>query len=407
MVYKKDDNAFVVYNPSSSQYDDNTVAGNETISNNSSAVFKPAYRNFHIKAINDAFIQNVSIFAIGYAEHFAVESGGDFSVTNSNSNFGAKALVASGFKRTAFPQDDLGYITHIIPPKEISKTEIAIEFNSIDVSKTVGLHQLAISIFMLKQTLMLNQKMFWKVIELVQKENDLLKVLISNVGVVTEFTSRIVMPGSQSSSEKKFYVNRSTAGINSIASNTLSLTQSHSLFNGESIRILSDSGRLPDGLTPNTVYYAITSGLTATELKIAKTQNDAINAAAVTINNKGGVLSIVSRVSDKNSGDIGHPIQYDTTNSQWYIKVAAAATENSIYSQVVSLGTTSLGAATPRTYISRKQDNRNSTDTIYRVRYVIPQSAGSVAARPPSDGFILQESNTSIGSTDAEFKLTW
>ena len=407
---QKDDNAFVVYNPSSGQYDDNTVAGNETISNNSRAVFKPAYRNFHIKAVNDAFIQNVSIFAIGYAEHFAVESGGDFSVTNSNSNFGAKALVASGFKRNAFPQDDLGYITHIIPPKELAKTETAIEFNSIDVSKTVGVASTA-HLYLYAQT---NSDVAPEnVLEgyrIGARENDVLKVLISNVGVVTEFTSRIVMPGSQSSSEKKFYVNRSSAGINSITSNTLSLTQSHSLFNGESIRILSDTGQIPDGLTPNTVYYAITnantsSGLTTTtQIKIAKTQNDAINATAVTINNKGGVLTIVSRVSDKNSGDIGHPIQYDVTNSQWYIKVAAAATENSIYSQIVSLGTTSLGSATPRTYITRKQDNRNSTDTIYRVRYVIPQSAGSVDAKPPSDGFILQESNTSIGSTDAEIQ---
>ena len=403
---QKDDNAFVVYNSSSGLYDDTTVAGNETISNNSRAVFKPAYKNFHIKAINDAFIQNVSIFAIGYAEHFVVESGGDFSVTNSNSNFGAKALVASGFRRNAFPQDDLGYITHIIPPKELTKAETAIEFNSIDVSKTVGVASTG-HLYLYAQT---NSDVAPEnVLEgyrVGARENDLLKVVISNVGVTTEFTSRIVMPGSQSSFEKKFYVNRSAAGINSVTNyNTFTLTSNHTFFNGESIRILSDSGRLPDGLTPNTVYYAITSGLTTTtELKIAKTQNDAINSTAVTINDLGGVLSIVSRVSDKNSGDIGHPIQYDTNNSQWYIKVAAAATENSIYSQVVSLGTTALGAATPRTYISRKQDNRNSTDTIYRVRYVIPQSAGSVAARPPSDGFILQESNTSIGSTDAEIQ---
>ena len=405
---QKDDNAFVVYNSSTSQYDDNTVAGNETISNNSSAVFKPAYRNFHIKAINDAFVQNVSIFAIGYAEHFAVESGGDFSITNSNSNFGAKALVASGFRRNAFPQDDLGYITHIIPPKELTKTETAIEFNSIDVSKTVGVASTG-NLYLYAQT---NSDVAPEnVLEgyrIGARENDLLKVLISNAGIVTEFTSRIVMPDSQSSSEKKFYVSRSSAGINSITSNTITLTQGHSLFNGESIRVLSDNGQIPDGLIPNTVYYAITnsntsSGLTTTtQLKIAKTQNDAINASAISINNKGGLLSIVSRVSDKNSGDIGHPVQYDVNNSQWYIKVATAATENSIYSQIVSLGTTSLGAATPRTYISRKQDNRNSTDTIYRVRYVIPQSAGSVDARPPSDGFILQESNTSIGSTTGE-----
>jgi hypothetical protein len=405
---QKDDNAFVVYNSSSSQYDDTTVAGNETISNNSSAVFKPAYRNFHIKAINDAFVQNVSIFAIGYAEHFAVESGGDFSITNSNSNFGAKALVASGFRRNAFPQDDLGYITHIIPPKELAISENAIEFNSIDVSKTVGIASTG-HLYLYNQT---NSDVAPEnVLEgyrIGARENDVLKVLISNAGIVTEFTSRIVMPDSQSSSEKKFYVSRSSAGINSITGNTITLTQGHSLFNGESIRVLSDNGQIPDGLIPNTVYYAITnsntsSGLTTTtQLKIAKTQNDAINASAISINNKGGLLSIVSRVSDKNSGDIGHPVQYDVNNSQWYIKVATAATENSIYSQIVSLGTTSLGAATPRTYISRKQDNRNSTDTIYRVRYVIPQSAGSVDARPPSDGFILQESNTSIGSTTGE-----
>jgi len=68
---QKDDNAFVVYDSTSGSYQDSTVAGNETISTNSRALFKPEYGNFHIKAINDAFIQNVSIFAIGYAEQFA------------------------------------------------------------------------------------------------------------------------------------------------------------------------------------------------------------------------------------------------------------------------------------------------------------------------------------------------
>ena len=71
------------------QYDDNTVSGNETLSNNSKARYKPGFRNFHIKVKNDSFIQAVSIFAIGYADHFVTESGGDISLTNSNSNFGA------------------------------------------------------------------------------------------------------------------------------------------------------------------------------------------------------------------------------------------------------------------------------------------------------------------------------
>ena len=65
---------------------------------------------------------------------------------------------------------------------------------------------------------------------------------------------------------------------------------------------------------------------------------------------------------------------------------------------MVGLGTTALGSATPRTFIKRKNDNRESNDTLYRVRYVIPKD-GSVTARPPVEGFILQETSTSIGST--------
>ncbi|BCU98785.1 MAG: hypothetical protein CM15mV24_0100 [Bellamyvirus sp.] len=38
------------------------------------------------------------------------------------------------------------------------------------------------------------------------------------------------------------------------------------------------------------------------------------------------------------------------------------------------------------------------------MRYVIPASSGGTVARPPVEGFILQESNTSIGSTNAEIQ---
>ena len=95
----KDKNAFVKYNATSGEYKDSTFAGNANINEDSSAVFKPDYENFHIKASNDSVIQIVSCFAIGYANHFVTESGGDLSVTNSNSNFGAKALVSKGYKR--------------------------------------------------------------------------------------------------------------------------------------------------------------------------------------------------------------------------------------------------------------------------------------------------------------------
>jgi hypothetical protein len=57
---------------------------------------------------------------------------------------------------------------------------------------------------------------------------------------------------------------------------------------------------------------------------------------------------------------------------------------------VVGLGTTALGAATPRTYIKRKSDNRAADDTTYRFRYVIPASSGGSVGRPPTDGYIFR-----------------
>ena len=60
------------------------------------------------------------------------------SLTNSNSNFGAKALSSKGFKPDAYTQDDVGYITHIIPPKQVPLTESAIEFEAIDVNATLN-----------------------------------------------------------------------------------------------------------------------------------------------------------------------------------------------------------------------------------------------------------------------------
>ena len=412
---QKDDRAFVKYNestPPTGQYDDNTVSGNETLSNNSKAIYKPGFRNFHIKITNKSFIQAVSIFAIGYADHFVTESGGDLSLTNSNSNFGANALASSGFRDTAFAQDDFGYITHVIPPKEVPLTETAVEFESIDVVKTdsvAGVGSTGHLYLYGRTNADVPPENVIDGYRVGAKVNDTLGVLVSSGGSVTEYTARIVMPGSQTSSEKIFTVDRSAAGINSIGSfssggtsNVITLTEEHTFLEGESVRVLSDTGQIPDGLTHNTVFFAIPVSGQAKNIKLAKTQNDALNGTALTINEKGGVLKVVSRVSDKNAGDIGHPVQYDTTNTQWYVKVGTAATDNSIYSTIVSLGSTELGAATPRTFIKRKNDSRSSNDTTYRIRYVIPSSTGGGVARPPSDGFILQESNTSIGSTDAE-----
>ena len=412
---QKDDKAFVLYNqdlPSTGVYDDFTKAGNETLSSNSKAVYKPEYRNFHLKVSNNAFVQAVSIFAIGYAEHFVTESGGDISLTNSNSNFGANALSSSGFRPEAFSQDNTGYISHIYPPKEIPLTETSLEYSSIDVAETVtGVG----TIYLFNQT---NRDVLPETViegyRIGAKDGDTLNILIPQAGTVTEYSARIVMDGTtntegteilESTAEKSFNVNR-VAGINSIGAtsdggnnNVITLETAHNFINGETVRVISDTGQIPDGLEAGEVYNVITtsSGITTnTNIKLAKTLNDAINDEELTINNSGGLIKIISRVSDKNAGDIGHPIQYDTNRNNWYVNVATGA-ENTINPIIASLGTATLGDATPRAFIKRRIDNRQLNDTLYRVRYVIPSDAPATA-RPPVEGFIVQESSSTIGT---------
>jgi len=407
---QKDENSFVKYNSTSGAYDDSTISGNEALSSDSRAVYKPSYSNFHIKVSNNAYVQAVSCFAVGFAEQFVTENGGDMSLTGANSNFGAKALISSGFRDAAFSQDDLGYITHIIPPQEIPATDTTVEFLSIDLETTVGIATTNERLYLSGQK---NKDILPEHIvagyRVGAKTDDELHLLIPTGNSTTEYKSRIVMPNSQSSSEKVFVVDRSSAGINSITSNVITLTQAHTFENAESVRILSDNGRLPDGIESNQIYYAITdanpsSGLsTNVSIKLANSISGAEAGTSITINNLGGVLKIVSRVSDKKSGDVGHPIQYDTSLGQWYIKVSAASTDNQIQPNVVvGLGTTALGKNSSRTYLKRKQDSRSAEDTIYRLRYVIPSSSGGSVAVPPIDGFVIQESSTGIGATNSE-----
>lgn len=65
----------------------------------------PKRRSFHIRAKNDAIMQEVSVFAIGQGIHHWVESGGELTITNSNSNFGSCAALAEGYKGVAFAAD--------------------------------------------------------------------------------------------------------------------------------------------------------------------------------------------------------------------------------------------------------------------------------------------------------------
>ena len=418
---QKDNNSFLLYNPSTGQYDTNaTVDDSEKpLYINSSAVYRPSYENYHVKASNKSFIQIVSVFAIGYAKHFVSESGGDLSITNSNSNFGAKSLISSGFQDEAFSRDNRGYITHIVPPQRLEKSERSVEWLAINVGLTtspVGVGTTA-KIFLdgftdpdvppttVIEGYRIGAKSDFNINGLCSNP-DLLKVSVAGVGTFSAPIFMLNSDSSESTSRMKEYDVGFVGAANSVTSSVLTLRTPHKLFAGESVRVISDDGSLPDGIDSNTVYYAVTNAsinetLDSDQIKLARTENEAILGGAgnfITINNnQGGRLRINSRVSDKQPGDFGHPIQFDSSNNNWYVNSTTNPTTNTIYNALVTNKNT-IGPRTNKTFIERKEDTRSINQKIYKLRYVLPKESSD--ARPPIPGYIIQDSST-VGVTTA------
>ena len=143
---QKDDRAFVKYDKSHRSYEglNVTLVRGSTLSTQSSstdsatvyhldsdAVYREGWGTTHIKMDNDAIMQIVSVFAIGYQQHFDANAGGDASVTNSNSNFGQISLSSKGFKKAAFVKDNNAFVTSIITPRAITGCDTNIDFNHL------------------------------------------------------------------------------------------------------------------------------------------------------------------------------------------------------------------------------------------------------------------------------------
>jgi len=405
---QKDDDAFLVYK--NGIFEDNVTlpvdSEEKPLHTNSNSIFKPSHENFHIKCSNNSFIQCVSVFAIGFAKHFITESGGDMSITNSNSNFGATSLESVGFRNESFDRDDVGYITHIIPPKELTTSENEVTWLSLDAEKIYNSgtpSKLYIFGFKNLDIAPPHQLEGYRV---GAKKDDLLYLTITRVGFANStFTSPILMPGiSDGTSSKKSYIVSRTGSTNNINASTgvITLSSNHQFLDGEKVRIFSDTAQAPDGLKIDTIYYVIKTGVSANQIKLSLSLNDALSGNAITgINNNGGKLTVISSVSDKLPNDVGHPIQFDSVESQWYLN---SSSTNQIAQQIVAIGYTDIGGSeTPSTFISRKLDNRSIEDRIYKVRYVIPKEYTN--ARPPQAGFILQESKN-VSPSEISFDTT-
>ena len=402
---QKDNNAFIVYK--NGTYSDNVSLSANSVERplhtNSNAIYKPNYENFHIRATNDAYMQCVSVFAIGYARHFLTESGADIDITNSNSNFGSCALESSGFKLTSFDRDDCGYITHIIPPRELEYRTNRINWLPLDVDLTqtsssrlylYGYEDIAV--------LPPNKIEGYRV---GAKVDELLYLNINLNGQNVSSSAPVLMPvfsGNGISSKKVYTVSRNNLGVNSISSNQITFTSAHQLITGEKVRVFSNTGQAPDGLEIDVIYYAIRIPSLNNVISLASTYNDAIAGNVITgITDNGGILTIISSVTDKIPGDVGHPIQYDATVNNWYVN---SSPNNEIYTNLL----TSTEIQTLSTTIVRRPETRSVEDRLYKIRYVIPKEFTN--ARPPEYGFILQESKSvetsSFSANSAELPNT-
>jgi hypothetical protein len=327
---QKDDRAFVKYNEQSRLYDGivySTVRGSDLAST-------------HVKLSNDAVFQIVSVFAIGFNKHFEALSGADASITNSNSNFGQIALVSDGFKAAAFNRDDQGFITDVVTPKEIGSREKNVNWLQIDVGLTtsVGISShLYLTGFGDQDVTPTSITQGFRIGARV--DDTLYLPGTSGIGTLT---AKINMLNNEIGAGSSIGIG-TFSGVKEVfvtsgpTNNELTLANDVGLVTGESIKVVSQTGDLPEGLEAHRTYYAIR--VSATEIKIASSFSDALNNNEITIYG-GSALLIRSRVSDKNAGDIGHPIQFDAINNNWFVHVESP---NDIYTGLSTFTSSSSG----------------------------------------------------------------
>ena len=457
---QKDDNAFIKWDGSA------YIAGSHV---DGDSIYKADYRNFHVKCSNDSVIQAVSVFAVGFAVHFVAESGGDQSITNSNSNFGSCALRAKGFKTGSFTQDKAGTVTHIIPPQRLARTysivngtTFTLAFNSKTVAATNNTHGISVSDYVRFGTddhpeaylvtavdggtgqLTLNRG-YRNISSAVSGASQ-----TAYKGVVNEIPVGYVALDVQ-----KTQNNAGSAGQTGSVQTAFQSSEAISdpvgkvrTHNGNAYLITSasanpattgasgpthTSGAVASnqvtfafiGAVDTRLYlYGYTSLATKPPFKlqgfsIGARKQDVLYVSLIEGSTQGTYAALVSPDGSTTPadsaytnvtaegyapGDANHPIQYDSYQNNWYVRVTAATSGASSVSSTGYVGihhhlsTESFyndSLFTGSSYMQRIADNRSSRDRTYRMRYVVDNSIQ--LSRDPINGYVLQSRNSLPG----------
>jgi len=391
---QKDDRAFVRYNASTGNYDE-AVAG-DGAHLDGFAEYRKGWAHEHIKCSNDAFIQAVSVFAVGYGTHFTAESGGDMSITNSNSNFGNTALRSAGFKAKAFSKDKAGEITHIIPPKAL---------NVISTTAT--------------------------------GTNSTSTITLANDGSVNGIIQGMTVTGTGIGTGATVgSINTNTRVITLTATNT-STVNGNVIFGEETsvnwVNIdiqrtkVVNAALAGQGGTPGTrlyLYGYVTEASPPTTRVQgytvgARQDGTGVNAVADKINcllvangateatvQSASISPYGPSVSGLSAGVNGSPIQYDSNTytiggvanqvGGWYLNVSS--TNNEIYTTLSTNTQYNTVNFTPTTFLKRIPDSRDLADRTYRVRYVIDKDKTNPLPRDPISGYVMQPLNSDTTS---------
>jgi len=391
---QKDDRAFVRYNASTGNYDVATAGDGAHL--DGFAEYRKGWGHRHIMASNDAFIQAVSVFAVGFQGHFTAESGGDMSITNSNSNFGSIALRSAGFKAKSFSKDKAGEISHIVPPKAldvISTTATGasgantitlandgsiegvlqgmnVTGTSIAASTTVGAVNTSTRVVTLttNNTGTVNGNVIF---------GDEVSVNWVNIDIPRTKTINAALAGQGGTPGTRLYL----YGYTVEASPPTNRVQGYTI------------GARQDGTGNSAIADKLNCLLVAQGAAVATTHSASISPYGPS-------------VSGKDAGVAGSPLQYDSSTytingvansvGGWYLSVSA--TNNGIYTTLSTNTTYNTVNFTPTTFLNRIPDSRDLADRTYRVRYVIDKDKTNPLPRDPISGYVLQPLNSDTTS---------
>ena len=390
---QKDDRAFVRYNASTGNYDVATAGDGAHL--DGFAEYRKGWGHRHIMASNDAFIQAVSVFAVGFQGHFTAESGGDMSITNSNSNFGSTALRSAGFKAKAFSKDKAGTISHVVPPKAldvISTTATGanatntitlandgsiegvlqgmnVTGTSIAASTTVGSVNTSTRVVTLtnNNTGVVNGNVIF---------GDEVSVNWVNIDIPRTKTINAALAGQGGTPGTRLYL----YGYTVQASPPTNRVQGYTI------------GARQDGTGNSAIADKLNCLLVAQGANVATTHSASISPYGPS-------------VSGKDAGTAGSPLQYDSatytingvvSTGGWYLSVSA--TNNGIYTTLSTNTTYNTVNFTPTTFLKRIPDSRDLADRTYRVRYVIDKDKTNPLPRDPISGYVLQPLNSDTTS---------